>query len=98
MMTTILLPNQIGTVYQGHCDPRFVTGEAVRTYREACALQLATVTKTRLCTCSAQFHTSSDAANGPVCISGRLCYFGLRMDVLVTWNVSQTNALEGVVR
>lgn len=28
-----LPPHMVGSVYRGHCDPRYVSGEAVRTYR-----------------------------------------------------------------
>ena len=31
-VSAVLIPRQIGTVYKGDCDPRFVTGEAYNAY------------------------------------------------------------------
>jgi hypothetical protein len=30
-----LYPSQIGDIYRGHCNPRFVTKEAVQNFRKA---------------------------------------------------------------
>ena len=40
-IVTTVMPLQIGTEYQGHCDPRFVTVAAVRVWREKMAAAFA---------------------------------------------------------